>query len=264
MGTYYKGDRSMNLIPRDEVEWKRVKYLKEPLTASPEHATWKYEFVLPEPLASWDVFDYWEKERIASMEKNLKKGDILFDIGTEQGWCNLVYADMVGPENIVLIEPTREFWPNIQAVWDKNYNVMPKACAVALFSDKTTTHPAHKFSDGGWPIDAAGDLVDRNKYQYIHENSEKIPEIKLDDYVKQTGIIPTALTMDVEGAELLILRGSEKTLKDHKPKLFISIHPDLGERDYGITKHMTLEYLMDLGYIGEHLATDHEEHWYFS
>lgn len=253
----------MQFIKKEDVQWKEVQYLKEPLTASPEHATWKYKFMLPEPLASWDVFDYWEKERIASMEQHLKQGDVLFDIGTEQGWCNLAYAQMVGPENMVLIEPTKEFWPNIKEVWDKNYNVMPKACAVALFSDKTTTHPAHRFSDGGWPMEAAGDLIDRNKYQYIHENSEKIPEIKLDDYVDQTGIIPTALTMDVEGAELLILKGAEQTLIQHKPKLFISIHPDLGERDYGVKKEDTIKFLEDLGYVGEYLATDHEEHWYF-
>lgn len=254
----------MNLIPRDQVEWKKVKYLKEPLTVSPEHAIWKYEFILPEPLASWDVFDYWEKERIASMEKNLKQGDVLFDIGTEQGWCNLAYAKMVGPENMVLIEPTQEFWPNIKETWKKNFDVNPKACVPVLFSDKNTHNYDYRDFVDGWPRNADDDLIDRNKYQYIHENSEHIPEVTLDHYVKSSGVVPDALTMDVEGAELLILRGSEATLKKYKPKLFISIHPDLGERDYGIKKEDTIKFLEDLGYVGEYLATDHEEHWYFS
>ena len=107
------GGGNLMFTPIDQVKWRQVKYLKEPLTASPEHAKYKYELVLPEPLASWDVFDYWEKERIASMEQHLTHGDVLYDIGTEQGWCNLVYASIVGPENIVLVEPTPEFWPNI-------------------------------------------------------------------------------------------------------------------------------------------------------
>lgn len=266
MGTYYKGDRSMNLIPRDEVEWKSVKYLKEPLTASPEHATWKYEFLLPEPLASWDVFDYWEKERIASMEKHLKKGDVLFDIGTEQGWCNLIYADIVGPENMVLIEPTKEFWPNIQATWEKNYpGIKPKGFYPGLFSDKNTMRETLTPDPSwNWPTCSEGALIDRNKYQYIHENEDNVPEITIDQWIKVTKIVPDALTMDVEGAELLILRGSEATLKKYKPKLFISIHPDLGLRDYGIKKEDTIKFLEDLGYKGEYLATDHEEHWYFS
>lgn len=250
-------------IPQNEVEWKKVKYLKEPLTAAPQHAIWKYEFILPEPLASWDVFDYWEKERIASMEKNLKHGDVLFDVGTESGWCNLAYAEIVGPENMVLIEPTKEFWPNIKATWEKNNNAKPKAFLSALLSDKTT-EGASINSPTDWPEESYGSLIDRNKYQYIHDNGENIPEITLDEWVKRTGIIPDALTMDVEGAELLILRGAENTLKKHKPKLFISIHPDLGERDYGVKKEDTIGFLESLGYTGEYLATDHEEHWYFS
>lgn len=251
----------MNFISLDKVEWKEVKYLKEPLGASPEHAIWKYKFMLPEPLASWDVFDYWEKERIASMETHLKQGDVLFDIGTESGWCNLAYAKMVGPENMVLIEPTKEFWPNIKATWERNNYSKPKACLSALLSDKTTDGYVNKPID--WPEESYGHLIDRNKYQYIHDSEDNVPEITTDTWVKYTGIIPDALTMDVEGAELLILRGAEKTLKKHKPKIWVSIHPDLGERDYGITKEQTIKFLEDLGYTGEYLATDHEEHWYF-
>lgn len=252
----------MNYINKNDIVWKTVKYLKEPLGAAPQHAIWKYNFVLPEPLASWDVFDYWEKERIASMEQHLNQGDVLFDIGTEQGWCNLAYAEMVGPENMVLIEPTREFWGNIKQTWEKNYTVAPKASLCALLSDKTSN--GYVANNEAWCQEASSDtIIDRNKYQYIHENSEAIPEIKLDDYVAQTGIIPDALTMDVEGAELLILRGAENTLRTHKPKLFISIHPDLGERDYGIKKEDTINFLESLGYTGEYLATDHEEHYYF-
>ena len=254
----------MKYIPREDVEWKKVRYIKEPLEGTDEAATWKYEFYLNEPLASWDVFSYWEKERIASMEKHLKAGDILFDIGTEQGWCNLAYAKMVGPSNIVLIEPTKEFWPNIKALWQRNLDGFPLDCINVLFSDKTTQgYEVPSVPVNGWPKESYGDLIDRNKYQYIHANSEDIPEVKLDDYVARSGIVPDALTMDTEGSELLILRGARKTLDEHNLKVWISIHPDLGLKDYGIDKSETIKFMKDLGYKGEYLATDHEEHWYF-
>lgn len=255
----------MNYIKPEDVQWRKVKIIKDNLSAAPEHTFYHYEFELPEPLASWDVFDYWERERFESMQKHLKKGDVLFDIGTEQGWCNLIYAQFVGAENMVLIEPTQEFWPNIAATWHKNFGIdeksMPKAFYDGLFSDKTNDKRKH-FT--GWPSATTGNLIDRNKYQYIHDNDEQVPEIKLDDYVERTGIVPDALTMDTEGSELLILKGAENTLKKHHPKLFVSIHPDLGERDYGVKREDTIAYLESLGYKGEHLATDHEEHWYFS
>jgi len=253
----------MNKIQAQDIKWKTVKYIKIPWQTTDENADWHYEFELPEPLASWDVFAVWEVERILSMEKHLNKGDVLFDIGTEQGWCNLAYAQMVGPENIVLIEPTREFWGNIKYTWQKNIDVEPKATLCALLSDKTTKGYKPQKSKV-WCEESDVDwIIDRNKYQYIHANDEKIPEITIDDYVKHTGIIPSALTCDTEGSELLILKGAKNTLKKYKPKLFISIHPDMALRDYNIENNEIHDYLSSLGYIGEHLATDHEEHYFF-
>lgn len=247
-------------IPQDEVIWKQVKYLKEPLRASHADSIWKYELTLPVPLADWDVFDYWESERIASMEQHLED-EILFDVGAEHGWCSLVYANIVGPENMVLIEPTREFWPNIRTTWFKNFDVGPLGFYDGLFSDKTTD--AQTLSQD-WPESSDGDLIDRNKYQYIHDNAAGIPEITLDDYVERTGIVPGVITMDTEGSERLILEGSENTLREHHPKLFVSIHDDLGLRDYGTEPGQVVNYLEGLGYRGEYLGTDHEAHWYFS
>lgn len=251
----------MQKISKNNIIWENVKILKDDWKV--HDSPYDYEFILPKPLSEWDVYDYWEKPRFESMRDNIKNGDVLFDIGTEQGWTNLIYADFCGPENIVLIEPTKEFWGNIKFTWEKNYNVEPKATLCALLSDKTTpgyTPSASKV----WCEEAEVDwIIDRNKYQYIHENSEMIPEVTLDDYVEKTGIIPDVLTMDVEGAEYLIINGSEKTLKKYKPKVWISIHPDLGLRDYGITKEMMLDKMESFGYDGEYLSTDHEEHWFF-
>lgn len=252
----------MNFIKLEDVEWKTVKYIKKPLSTSDELATWSYKFELNEPLASWDVFSYWEVERITSMQEHLKQGDILFDIGTEQGWCNLAYAQMVGPENMVLIEPTQEFWPNIKALWERNFEKQPLAFYDGFFSNKT--NDKRLIIKSQWPVASKGDLIDRNKYQYIHENTEDVAEMTIDDYVAKTGVTPTALTMDTEGSELLILKGAKKTLKKHKLKVWVSIHDDLGLRDYGVKDTDTIAYLESLGYKGEFLAKDHEQHWYFS
>lgn len=250
----------MNNIHINDITWKNVKILKDDWRIA--DSPYAYEFVLPEPLASWDVYDYWEKPRFESMRDNLNRGDVLFDIGTEQGWCNLIYADFVGPENMVLIEPTKEFWGNIKHTWLKNYSVNPRATLCALLSNKTQNN--YKPKNEIWCSESNVDfIIDRNKYQYIHENTESIPEVKLDDYVNATKIIPNALTMDVEGAEYLILTGAKETIKKYKPKIWISIHPDMSIRDYNTTKEQLIDLLTELGYIGKHLSTDHEEHWYF-
>lgn len=252
-----------NFIEPKDVQWRRVQIIKDNLKASPEHTFYHHEFDLPAPLCDWDVFDYWERERFESMRDNLKQGDVLFDIGTEQGWCNLIYAKFTGPENIVLIEPTPEFWPNIVQIWEKNYpGVRPKALYDGLLSDKTTDKRDLKKLDL-WGDNIDKPQIDRNSYKYIHEHGDVVPQMTIDDYVKKTGIVPDALTMDTEGAEILILEGAVETLRKHKPIVWASIHPDLAvSAGYGDVENVH-KLMRDLGYQEKYLATDHEEHWVF-
>lgn len=245
-------------IERDDISWKTVPYLRKGETFN-----YEYNLILNEPLANWDVWDYWEKERIHSMQKNLKHGEIFFDIGTESGWCNLVYADIVGPENMVLIEPTPEFWPNIHALWYKRFNEDPLACYSGLISD-VTTDDRKGSSLNAWGQNYLGPIIDRNKYVYVHENPESIPMIRLDDLVKEIGIIPNVLNIDVEGAEILVFKGATELLSNHDLKIFVSIHDDLGIRDYNTSPEQTIEFLKSFGYRGEFLAKNHEAHWFFS
>lgn len=247
-------------IPPDEVQWRKTRIFKEDLKADPAHTFWRWEFELPEPLASWDVFDYWERERFDSMQRHLKAGMVLFDVGTEQGWCNLIYASFVGPENMVLIEPTPEFWPNIVHTWFKNYDAHPRAYYQGLLSDKTTDD---RQAFNSQPQAAYGDLIDRNKYQYIHEHSDGIPEMRLDDLVERSGVVPDAITMDVEGAELLVLQGARDTLERHRPLAWVSVHPDLGEQHYGVVPADVHDFMGGLGYRGTFLGEDHEQHWIY-
>jgi FkbM family methyltransferase len=194
------------------------------------------------------------------MRDNLRQGMVLFDVGTEHGWCNLIYASYVGGENMVLIEPTPSFWPNIKATWEKNDLWGPRGFYDGLLSDKTTDTRTG-FRD--WPAASVGPLIDRNKYQYIHDNGAGIPEMRFDDLVLRMGVVPDAITIDVEGAELLVLRGAERTMRERHPLVWVSVHPDMLLRDYGTEAGELHAFMADLGYTGEHLATDHEEHWFF-
>lgn len=246
-------------IPLDKVEWKNVKYLKIHANGPAETHPYEYEIILPEPLASWDTFDYWEVERTHSMRDNLKKGDILFDIGSENGFQSAIYAKyMVGPENIVLFEPEPSYWPGLRAIWQYNNLPDPKGCFAGFASNKTSQG---KRIRKGWPKESEGQELRKGlTYRYIHENRTDTPEITIDEYVRRTGIVPDAITADCEGAEYLILRGSEETLRQHKPLVWISEHPTLAIRDgYGDVSN--IHELMDsLGYKSHFLVEDHERH----
>lgn len=226
----------------------------------PHGGVHRWTIDLPTPLADWDVFEYWEASRFDSMAKHLDQGMTLFDVGAEHGWCSVIYATLVGPDNMVLIEPTAEFWPNIRATWSRNFYTRPRACYRGLIGAESTDTTTTDFVN--WPAASKGPLIDKNKYEYLHANND-IPVLTIDDLVGNTGVVPDAITIDIEGAELLALRGATETIIDRKPMFWVSVHPDMSERDYGLTDTQLHDFMASLGYKGEHLGTDHEQHWRF-
>jgi len=230
-------------------DWKKVNYLRKG-----QSFNYDYQIELPEPLASWDVYDYWEHQRTRHMAKTLKKDDLMIDIGAEYGWQTAVYQKMC---KLIIVEPNVDYFNNIRQIWEKNCDSKPEAIYVGLMSDKDLNNP-ELLTD--W-FDGTGELVTGLKYRYIGKD-KGLPQMKVDTLVKKLKKTPTAITMDIEGAELLVLRGAEKLL-NKGIKVWVSVHPDLAEKTYDIKPNEIHDYLKSLGYKGKLLGTDHEEHWYY-
>jgi FkbM family methyltransferase len=67
-----------------------------------------------------------------------------------------------------------------------------------------------------------------------------------------TGRNPDLIKMDIEGAELLALRGAQQTLTRAAPLLVVSIHPE-AMRALGTTPAELVTFLSGFGYQGRHL-----------
>lgn len=246
-----------------DVQWKNAKILKTDDLPHPE-GTWRYEVILPDFLADWDVLASWEAERTVSMEKNLKKGDILYDVGTEKAWQSAVYAQFVGgAQNMVLIEPSKVYWPNIKQIFENNKLGMPRACWVGLVGNEIEGN-IKGLTINEWPDISNGELYDGLTYEYIHEHSKHTSQLTIDELVLLTGAIPDAITCDIEGAEIVMVKGAEQTLKKYHPKVWLSLHDEIAIRDgYGDVQNVH-DFMKEMGYPqGLHLATDHESHWYW-
>ena len=50
-------------------------------------------------------------------------------------------------------------------------------------------------------------------------------QVSLDDFCAGRGLAPEVVKIDVEGAEIGVLRGARKTLARHRPLIFLSVHP---------------------------------------
>lgn len=230
----------------------------------------RYKVKIPTFLANaHDWWGSWEKERFASMEQNLKYGDILFDIGAETGWISAIYAQFVGAENMCLFEPTPEVWPAIRATWLKNYMLYPKSTCCALVSDTDRDNVTLRIElddpvPGHWPSAAYGEsLLENVKYNHIDEDWERRPQITLDSFVGLTNIEPRGITIDVEGAELLVLLGAKQTLQTLRPLVWVSLHEGLTRPGVNPKNDDVINFMARQGYDGTLLATDHEAHWLF-
>lgn len=77
--------------------------------------------------------------------------------------------------------------------------------------------------------------------------SGDIDAIKIDSFVKHNKT-PDVMKIDVEGAELQVLKGAKKTLKNSKPVIFVEIHEGQRINSFGFTKEELYNFLKELGY----------------
>lgn len=237
----------------------------------------KWSLMLPDHIAEWDAITDWEQGRFDSMARTLKHGEVLFEVGAEHGSHAAVFArHMVGGDALVLFEPSADFWPNIRMTWEANGLAHPRG-VWAGFVDATSTPGArdlvaalHRHVGEGrremvrasrWPDEAAGD-VECPAMAYRKLGEHDCPAVSIDDYVAWTGIVPAALSIDVEGAELRVLQGAVATIHVHRPRVWVSIHGDLIPQ-FGAEAEDVHTYFEHLGYLARHLGTDHEQHWLF-
>jgi FkbM family methyltransferase len=67
------------------------------------------------------------------------------------------------------------------------------------------------------------------------------PQLSIDSYCQRRGITPQVIKIDVEGAEIGVLRGAHKTLTRSRPLVILSVHP----REIALAGE-SLEILRDL------------------
>jgi FkbM family methyltransferase len=92
---------------------------------------------------------------------------------------------------------------------------------------------------------------------------EEIPSHSIDGFLDARSVVghPTLVKCDIEGAELLALRGARRFLTEVQPALSLSVHPDR-LKGFGHSVENVAELLMSLGYSVTLLESDWEEHWW--
>jgi len=213
---------------------------------------------------AWDV---WEKERLEHMWAHIKQGDIIFDIGSEEGDLSACYA--LWGALVIPFEPDPYVWPNFRFTWERNGFSPPPAYWVGFAANETILNPpdiepAFRLpARDGWPGCAYGPLIDNHGFRNETERFNDTPKIRIDDFCSFKGIYPDLITIDVEGAEVEVLKGARDVLLAYRPLVYVSIHPEFIEDKYSYRRRAAFDLMFDLNYDTEFIIYDHESHWFF-
>jgi FkbM family methyltransferase len=212
--------------------------------------------------------DY-EPAHFNSVRERMKHGDLFFDIGSYDATTSILVAEVVGPENVVIIEPTECNWPAIKANWEDHGLRAPRATFPGFLCDEDKPASDSRIKEGGFPSESNGKILAEKNMEFRWLNYRNVcavvegrPRLKIDTLTARVGA-PRGITMDIEGSELLAIRGAYATLKNNNPIVWISIHPAFMAERFAHTAKELHDFMTSVGYIGALLQADHEEHWMF-
>ena len=183
-----------------------------------------------------------QREELESSLAIVRPGDTVVDARANKGAYLYWFRRAVGFDgNVFAFEPQPTLARYLQEIchamdWS---NVHVKACAVSDKSGKARLHvPGEKDSPGA-SLEAA--VADKPGHSY------ECQVTTLDEQLATAERV-SLLKVDVEGHELNLFRGAEKTLKKHKPRILFECE----------ARHLThhkpsdvFAYLQSLGYVGQ-------------
>jgi FkbM family methyltransferase len=227
----------------------------------------RWTLLLPEHRAVRQEWPVWERERIGHMWRNVRPGDAVFDVGSEEGDLPALWAKWAGPAGgVVLVEPNPAVWPNIRAIWEAN-DLHPPLLRWVGFAGPVDDHRRPRWPHNAdltdWPDCARGPLIGNHGFLNLCERPD-VPVARLDTLAAWAGRDPDVVTIDVEGAELEVLRGAERILATSRPLVYASVHPDFMRQMYGQAPADLDAFMEGFGYARTELAHDHEQHILYS
>lgn len=218
---------------------------------------------LPEHRASRPNWANWERETLAYLWAMIRPGDVVWDIGAEEGDLSALYASWGA--RVCCVEPSPYAWPWIKQTFDANGQAMEAGsvsfcgptASTAIRPDFDATPDANR-----WPACASdpGYAVPDYGFRCMNGQTDTTPVVPLDELPFPH---PDLVCMDIEGAEYQAILGATGLLKTWRPTFMISVHPEFMRETFGDTPDDLHTHFELAGYTSHYVAYDHEQHWIY-
>ena len=223
----------------------------------------EFEITLPEHRAArpdWYQPHGWEKPRLKHMSENIFSGDVMYYVGAEEGEFAAL-CQMWGAE-VVVFEPNPKVWSHFPLLWSANNLDLPMVCIPGFASDKINSLSRIYYNE--WPPEVNYVIEAAHGFKELYLEGETYGQITIDSCVYDHGIKPpTAISLDVEGSEWRVLGGAERVLREHKPRIWLSGHPEFMLQQWDESLYNLRQWIKGLGYTETILDYQHEVHLYY-
>lgn len=182
-----------------------------------------------------------ERSSFKMFMRHTESRDIAVDVGSHVGSWALGLSKLFG--NVIAFEPH----PTNRVYLEANIR---QAHAINI-----TTYPHAVMNDVQQSFRITAENTTRNSGQmYLSpassspHNSLPVECVRLDDVLGDLALTRkiNALKVDVEGAELSVIRSGTEIIQEHKPTILLEIN-GLSAR-FGVTSEQVLDHMSDIGY----------------
>lgn len=200
----------------------------------------KHTVRLDETLRRWDLSIESSVHEIFDM--HLKSGDVFVDIGANIGLHTLYAAKLLANTGQVFaFEPV-----------SSNLKLLQRNIILNSLTDRVTVVPKAVSNSSQESISFYLPSDEMTETASLSKNSEnllkiEVKNVRLDDYWQTVNLPVKLIKIDVEGAELEVLRGAEYILRKWHPVLVIEVHC-FALPEFGTNLSEFQEFLNNLGY----------------
>jgi FkbM family methyltransferase len=203
-----------------------------------------------------------EKNLIKLILSKLRAGDIVWDVGANIGFHSVVLAKTSANKDIEVysFEPERKTFNllmknislnELNNVYAFNLALGENNYLRDIYSSDTPNFGAHSF-------------VQRTDYK-VKKRGNKVNVVSGDNLVTENNLkVPSVIKIDVEGAEILVLKGLKKTLRNKDVRLiFLEAHINLLPK-FNSSIEELLEIIRENGFkFSEKTNRDQQEQYIF-
>ena len=179
----------------------------------------------------------WELPIQISARDFINKDSVVLDIGGNIGGLATAFSKLAPQGRVFTFEPNPQMWPTLYQTLElngcDNVTIIPLACfSNSLTLETFYSEPGHYKAGSrlGNPIAGARRF--------------EVMTVSVDDFCSRNSLRPDFIKIDVEGAEIHVLKSAQETIRLHRPAFIFEYRAQAGN-----SQNDPINFLQAHGYI---------------